>query len=269
MLLISLVFSCFFPKITLKPYNNSFNSQNFKVKSNGSTTMSQILYILGENFAKNDPEFIYEKNESGSGAAITSVISGDSDLGDISRELKQTEISENLGYITLATDGIILILNKKNPISNLTSRQVKDIYEGEIKNWSEINPEINLKITTIGRENASGTREGFEKTFKIKNSQYEIILPESGDILTKVSSEKSAIGYISFVSSADSVNTVKIDNIACNYESIKNGSYPATRPFIQVYNKNSKSIALKKWLDFLHSEHANEIIKREKLVDCN
>ncbi|MDR1240916.1 MAG: phosphate ABC transporter substrate-binding protein [Oscillospiraceae bacterium] len=244
----------------INPIKKKIDKEKFLVTSNGSTTMSPLLEMLSEEFSKINPSFSYQKSETGSAAAVTSVIQGVSDLGDMSRKLKNEEISENIVQKTLALDGIAIIVNNSNPIINLESKEIKEIFEGKVKNWSEIYPNFNSKISVVGREDASGTREEFENKLNVFDPNYHIILNESGDISAKVSNCESAIGYVSIASVSGNVHKIKVDGIVCSYENIKNGTYPINRPFLQIYKKKLKNEAIEKWFKFLETKNAEKII---------
>ena len=244
----------------------SLNKTKNIVKSTGSTSMSHIISILASDFKFLYPEYSYEKSETGSGTASYLVKSGEADIGDMSRYMNEEEISDILETKCIALDGIAVIVNNKNKINNLSTENLRDIFSKKIKNWSEISDEFSGKIVTVGREEGSGTRDGFESGMKIKNSEYDIILPESGDILAKVSNESGAIGYISLASVSNNIHAISINNIACNSENIKNKNYLLIRPFLQIYIKNNNNEAMKTWFEYLNSERAKDIISKEKLI---
>ena len=270
-----------------------------KLKSTGSTSMSHIISVLADDFMSIYPNYIYEKSETGSGSAPFLVKSGDADIGDMSRNLKENEKFVGIVEKCIALDGIVLVLNDKNPIDNLSMQNLRDIFSKKVKDWSEISDKYSGKIISIGREDASGTREGFESGIDIDSPVYDIILSESGDISNKVSSEERAIGYISMASVSKNIHSVKIDGVECNFSNIKNKIYPLTRPFLQVYSEydqfnpitklldnkilsssdeSSKSLLdeckkpdsetkiMKAWNDYLVSDRAKELIKKENLV---
>ena len=249
-------------------YSNipSLNKSKNIVKSTGSTSMSHIISILKSEFETLYPEYSYEKSETGSGTAAFLVKDKEADIGDMSRYMNDEEKSDDLITKCIALDGIAVIVNNKNKISNLSSKNLQDIFSKKINDWSEISDKFGGKIVTVGREEGSGTRDGFENGINIKNSEYDIILPESGDISAKVSNEPGAIGYISLASVSNNIHAVSINNIACNAENIKNNTYVLIRPFLQVFDKNNDSEAMKVWFEFLNSERAKNIISQEKLI---
>ncbi|GMB10927.1 MAG: phosphate ABC transporter substrate-binding protein PstS [Candidatus Improbicoccus devescovinae] len=235
------------------------------ISSGGSTSMSRLLNILGEEFNNYYPEFIFEKFETGSGAAVNEVLNGGYDLGDISRNLSESEKSDILDENIIAFDGISVIVNKNNPVYNLSSENILDIFNKKITTWSDISG-INANITLVGREESSGTREGFEDAILNKTLVYDIEFPESGDVLSRVASDPNAIGYVSFSSVSEGVRSVSVDGIPCNLNSISKGMYKFYRPFIQIYLKNKHNYVLNKWFEFIKSEIGQEIIKKEKFV---
>ena len=249
-------------------YSNTPSSNKVKnvVKSTGSTSMSHIISILKSDFESFYPGYFYEKSETGSGTAAFLVKDKEADIGDMSRYMNDEEKSDVLETKCIALDGIAVIVNNKNEINNLTTENLQDIFSKKINNWSEISDKFSGKIVTVGREEGSGTRDGFESGMNIKNSEYDIILPESGDISAKVANEPGAIGYISLASISNNIHAVSIDNIACNAENIRNGTYLLIRPFLQVFDKNNNNEAMKIWFEFLNSERAKNIIEGEKLI---
>ena len=265
--LVSLILPCIVGNNNLVSYDHLLSEKvSTCVKSTGSTSMSHVLSILSDEFMLRNEGFTYEKSESGSGAAPMMVSSGGSDLGDMSRDLYESEQKDFLVRKCIALDGIVVVLNNENKIRDLSKDTLKDIFTKKIVDWSQVSDDFNGKIVTIGREDGSGTKSGFEKCLDLKNVNYDLILSESGDISAKISNEPRAIGYISLASVFGKIHDISIDSVYCTLENIKNGSYLLTRPFIQIYDKNVKNEARDKWMQFLKSDCAKELVEKEKLV---
>ncbi|MCC8042740.1 MAG: extracellular solute-binding protein [Oscillospiraceae bacterium] len=109
-----------------------------KVSLSGSTSVGPVMEILAEEYMKLNPDVQVEVQQTGSSAGITAAIEGVCDIGMSSRDLKDEEISQGLAATTIATDGIAVIVNTENELSGLTSEQVKQIYLGEITDFSEV-----------------------------------------------------------------------------------------------------------------------------------
>lgn len=235
---------------------------------NGSTSMSKLSNALIENFSYLYPNTEIEQSDMGSGAAVTSVLNGVSLLGNVSRDLKSYELSKKINVITIAFDGIAVIVNKKNPVKSLSSKEITRIFTGEINNWETFGFKSH-PIVLVGREEASGTRDSFESTFGLDKMKcpYSIELPETGDIIAKVTSDESAIGYISTASLSSSVTPLNIDNVAPTQENIQNKTYKVFRPFNQIYLKSSSELNLiRLWFEFIFSEQGKKIITNERLI---
>ena len=147
----------------------------------------------------------------------------------------------------------------------MTTEQIGKIFTGEITNWSELGGQ-NKAITTLGREAASGTRDGFESIFSIESPVYAAELSSTGEIVTKISSDISAIGYVSLESLNDSVVACKVDGVETTEENIENGTYTVQRPFIQIYKKGTDSALINAWFEFIESSEGQQIIKDVGLI---
>ena len=203
------------------------------VSTDGSTSMEKVIGALGEAF-QNDTGISFTYNPTGSGSGIKAVQEGRCDIGLSSRDLKAEEKESGLSSVVLAYDGIAVIVNPENPISDLSIEDIAKIYKGEITNWSEVGGN-DAEIVLIGREAGSGTRDGFESITDTEDAcKYRQELTSTGDVITTVSQNPGAIGYASVASVKDSVKAVTVDGVAATEENIKNGSYVVQRPFILV-----------------------------------
>ena len=239
------------------------------VSTDGSTSMNKVIGALGEAFeAGNGITVTY--NATGSGAGIQAVQEGRCDIGLASRNLKDEEKSKGLEGTVLAYDGIAVIVNPNNPVSDLDIETIAKIYTGEIKNWKEIGGN-DAEIVLIGREAGSGTRDGFEDITDTKDKcKYRQELTSTGDVITTVSSNPGAIGYASLASVKDTVKALTVDGVAPSESTIKDGSYVVQRPFVLVTKKDTAlSESAQKFFDYITSEAANEIISAAGVVPAN
>lgn len=239
------------------------------VSTDGSTSMEKVIGVLGETFeSKTGITVTY--NPTGSGSGIKAVSSGTCDIGLSSRNLKPEEENEGLTATILAYDGIAVIVNTNNPVSDMDTETISKIYTGEITNWSEIGGK-DSEIVLIGREAGSGTRDGFESiTGTEEKCKYRQELTSTGDVITTVSQNEGAIGYASLASVKDNVKAVTVGGIAPTEESIKNGSYVIQRPFVLVTKKDTQlSDSAQKFFDYVTSAEAAEAITSAGVVPAN
>ena len=239
------------------------------VATDGSTSMEKVIGALGEAF-QNETGINFTYNPTGSGSGIKAVQEGRCDIGLSSRDLKAEEKEAGLSGTVLAYDGIAIIVNHENPVSDLSLETIAKIYTGEITNWSEVNGN-DVEIVLVGREAGSGTRDGFESITDTKDAcKYRQELTSTGDVITTVSRNPGAIGYASVASVKDTVKAVTVDGVAATEENIKNGSYVVQRPFVLVTKTGVElSDAAFKFFTYITSADANEIIAAAGVVSAN
>ena len=239
------------------------------VATDGSTSMEKVIGALGEAF-QNDTGISFTYNPTGSGSGIKAVQEGRCDIGLSSRDLKDEEKAAGLIGTILAYDGIAVIVNPENPVSDLSLETIAQIYTGEITNWSEVGGN-DAEIVLIGREAGSGTRDGFESITDTEDAcMYRQELTSTGDVITTVAQNPGAIGYASIASVKDTVKTVTVDGVAATEENIKDGSYVVQRPFVLVTKNDANlSEAAQKFFDYITSADANEIITAAGVVPAN
>ncbi len=245
------------------------SSEKETVATDGSTSMEKVIGVLGETFEA-DTGITVTYNPTGSGSGIKAVAAGTCDIGLSSRDLKDEEKAQGLEATVLAYDGIAIIVNPENPVSDLDVETIADIYTGEITNWSEIDGD-DSEIVLIGREAGSGTRDGFESiTGTEENCKYRQELTSTGDVITTVAGNPAAIGYASVASVKDSVKMVTVGGVAPTEDTIKDGSYVVQRPFVLVTKSDTKlSESAQKFYDYITSENAREAISSAGVVAAN
>lgn len=229
------------------------------VTTDGSTSMEKVIGTLGEAFKEKEGiDVTY--NPTGSGSGIQAVSEGRCDIGLSSRALKDDE-KATLTETTVALDGIAMIVNPENPVSDLTVEQIADIYTGKITNWSEVGGN-DAAIVLIGREAGSGTRDGFESITGSKDAcQYRQELTSTGDVITTVSQNPNAIGYASLAAIKDSVKALTVNGVAPTEATVKDGTYLVQRPFVLVTKEGvALSETAQKFFDFATSADAASII---------
>lgn len=240
----------------------SSSSQNATVSTDGSTSMEKVIGYLSESYMEENKNVKVTYNPTGSGSGIQAVSEGRCDIGLSSRDLKDDE-KQTLDQTVVAIDGIAIIVNPENNVENLSVEQIAKIYTGEITNWSEVGAN-DAPIVLIGREAASGTRDGFEAITNTKDKcQYGQELTSTGDVIQTVASNPNAIGYASLAAIKDTVKVVNVDNVAPSKETIQDGSYKIQRDFVLVTKKDTPlSPEAQKFFDFATSKDADTLIEQ-------
>ena len=240
------------------------------VATDGSTSMEKVIGALSESFMANNADATVTYNPTGSGSGITAVQEGTCDIGLSSRALKDEEKSAGLKETILAYDGIAIIVHPDNPVSDLTIEQIAQLYTGEITNWKDVGGN-DAEVVLIGREAASGTRDGFESITGTKEKcQYRQELTSTGDVITAVSQNPDAIGYASLASIKDSVKALNVDGVTPSEATVKDGSYKVQRPFVLVtVEGKALTPVAQAFFDYATSPDAAAIIAKAGAVAAN
>ena len=239
------------------------------VATGGSTSMKNVIAALTEGFAEVEPGVTVSYDPTGSGAGITGATDKTLDIGLSSRALKDDEKNDVNGTI-IALDGIAIIVNKASKVEDLTVDQLKQMFTGEITNWSEVGGDDG-EIVLIGREAGSGTRDGFESIVDVKDScKYAQELTATGAVISAVEANPLAIGYASLSAVGETVKMVTVGGVACSEETVKDGSYEVQRPFVFVTNKSvTLSEQAQAFFDFATSADAADLIRTAGAVPVN
>ena len=243
-------------------------SLNGTLKVAGSTSMEKLCEAMSESFMEANPGVTVTVEYTGSGAGIEALSSGSIDIGNASRGLKDDEKANGCVENIVAIDGIAVITDKDNRVTDVTSKDLAKIYTGEITNWSEIGGD-NQPIVVIGREAGSGTRDAFEELLEVKDSCNDAQeLDSTGAVLAKVAATPGAIGYVSLDVVDDTVIGMKIDGVEPTEEQILAGKYLLQRPFVmatkgQISEQNE---VVQAWFDYINSDEGKAVIKKVGLI---
>lgn len=234
----------------------------------GSTSMEKLCEAMSESFMADNQGITVTVEYVGSGAGIESLSKGSVDIGNSSRNLKPEELSNGCVENVVALDGIAVIVDKNNGVTDISSENLKKLYTGEIKNWKELGG-ADEAVVVIGREAGSGTRDAFEELLELNDKcDYAQQLDSTGAVLAKVASTPGAIGYVSLDVVDDSVLSVSIDSVEANEQNILAGKYLLSRPFVMATkgDVSSQNELVQKWFEYVNSEKGKEIIKKVGLI---
>ena len=234
----------------------------------GSTSMEKLCEAMSESFMADNQGITVTVEYVGSGAGIESLSKGSVDIGNSSRNLKPEELSNGCVENVVALDGIAVIVDKNNGVTDISSENLKKLYTGEIKNWKELGG-ADEAVVVIGREAGSGTRDAFEELLELKDKcDYAQQLDSTGAVLAKVASTPGAIGYVSLDVVDESVLSVSIDSVEANEQNILAGKYLLSRPFVMATkgDVSSQNELVQKWFEYVNSEKGKEIIKKVGLI---
>lgn len=238
------------------------------VSLNGSTSMEKYVNALSEAIKEEYPDLQLEAQFTGSSAGLEALLAGSADIGDSSRALTDEEKDKGLVENVVAIDGIAMITNKSNTVTDLTTEQLTKIYTGEITNWKDLGGQ-DQAIVVIGRESGSGTRSAFEELLKIEDQcKYAQELNETGAVLAKVAGTEGAIGYVSLDVVDDTVTSLKLNGVEASEKTIKAGDYLLQRPFVMATKGeiDEQKGNVRAVFNFIESDAGQEVIKKVGLI---
>ena len=239
---------------------NDLSSLSGTVATGGSTSMNSVIEALTEGFAEVAPGVTISYDPTGSGAGITGAVEQTLDIGLASRALHDDETG--VTATTVALDGIAMVVNNENTVSDLSIDQLAQIFRKEITNWADVGGEDG-EIVVIGREAGSGTRDGFESIVGVEDAcVYDQELTATGAVISAVATNKLAIGYASLSAVGDTVKTLTVEGVECSEATVLDGTYKVQRPFNFITNDSAElSEAAQAFIDFAVSPDAAELIR--------
>jgi phosphate transport system substrate-binding protein len=245
------------------------------IKIEGSSTVYPIADRAANDFndAHDDIE-IQVAVAAGSGAGITALGEGRADIADASREVKQSEIDEytDVDFYDniVAYDGVAIIVSSAiyndadNPVTNLTTEQVKQIATGEITNWNEVGGP-NMSIAFHEREEGSGTRDTFMEALDIEETTAVAAWQSNSLLKSAVEEADNAIGYAGLGYVSTTTPSVELNGYQPNEETIKSGDYPISRS-LHMYTDGAPTGALQTFIDYVQSDAGQDIVEDEGFI---
>ena len=234
----------------------------------GSTSMEKLANALAEAFMEKNPNVSVTAEFTGSSAGLESLAAGSVDIGDASRALSDDEKATGAVENIVAIDGIAMITDTANTVTDISSEDLAKVYKGEITNWKDLGG-ADEQIVVIGREAGSGTRDAFEELMDVKDAcKYAQELHSTGAVLAKVAATPGAIGYVSLDVVDDTVLALQLNSVDATEENILKGDYVLQRPFVmatmgEITEQNANVQA---FFDFIHSAEGQEVIKSVGLI---
>jgi phosphate transport system substrate-binding protein len=240
----------------------------------GSTTVGPIADAFAEYFMRTNPGLEITVKKTGSGDGAAALIDSRCDIATLSRFMKDSEFKSAVDHNVfpvahaIAMDGVCIIVHPSNPVKELTSAQVRDIYKGIIKNWKELGGP-DAEIVIVSRDTSSGTYETFHekvmnKQEMAKNVEYVNSNPQCH---ARVKTTTGAIGYVGLGFVDADVKALKIDGVQPTKQTIASGTYPVARPLFLFTNGYPKLGSMVfKFCAFYLTEKGQEIVEAKGFV---
>ena len=230
----------------------------------GSTAFQPFAEKLAEQYMTTHPEVAITIQGGGSALGVQTTLSGTAQIG-MADLVKLPAEAESLKSVIVARDGIAIVVNPANPLAALTLDQVRDIFNGKIRNWKQVGG-ADHPIAVVSREAGSGTRSSFEQIVgNMKLTEDALIQNANGTVRETVAKDANAIGYVSHGLISERIKALTVDGAACTEEAIMSGAYKLVRP-IFLLSKPDASPACQTFLAYIQSPEGQELIHKNGLI---
>ena len=247
----------------------------------GSTTVLPIAQAVADAYMKTHPDANIQVSGGGSGVGIQAIINQKVDIGMSSADVSAAQKAQdsNMNIITIAHDGIAIIVNPANTVQDISLDQVKAIYNGSVTSWSSVPgagvANSNNQIVLVGRDSSSGTRTYFDQSV-MQNTNDSLSMHEdnsNGAVLQEVAQTPNAIGYISIGYLDNTVKALPIQlangtTIAPTVATVKDKTYPIHRDLYMITNGQPTGLA-NDYINYLLSADGQKIVVAQGYVALN
>lgn len=241
-----------------------------KLVITGSSTLAPLISEIGKRFESLYPKVRVDVQTGGSSRGVADARQGLADIGMVSRAMKDEE--KDLHPFPVARDGVGMIVHKDNPVRALTDDQVIAIYTGKITNWKEIGGK-DAAITVVSKAEGRSTLEVFLHYFKLKNTDIkpQVVIGDNEQGIKTIAGNRNAIGYVSIgtaeydESQGVPIALLPIGGIPASTESVRNGTFPISRP-LHIVTRTPPTGLAKAFIEFAQSKAAHDIIKQQYFV---
>jgi len=248
------------------------------IENKGSDTIVNLALAWAEKYQAEHPDVRISVTGGGSGTGIASLINKTVDIANASRQIKEEEVAEAKSNgvdpveHVIARDAIAVIVNPENPVSQLTLKQISDMYSGKISNWSQVGGE-DRPIVRLSRETNSGTHVYFLETVlrlgskddKTLFSMDTLLLPSSEGIIAEVRQNPNAIGYDGLGYVPKDLKMIAIAKeaggayVLPSIATVNDKTYPIARD-LYMYTNGEPTGIVKTYLDWILSSEAQQIV---------
>lgn len=251
----------------------SQNNEQQKLVITGSSTVAPLITEIAKRFEQSHNHVRIDVQTGGSSRGIVDVRKNLADIGMVSRALKPNE--KDLTAHTVALDGITLIVNKDNPITELTHTQLIDIFTGKSKNWKSFGGQ-DQKIVVVNKAEGRSTLELFLKHFDLKNSEImaDIIIGDNQQGLITVAGNQLGIGYVSIgaasyeAKNGASIRLLPINGIEPILANVKNETFPISRP-LNIVTSGELNELTEKFIQFAQSSEVHDLVEQQFFISTD
>lgn len=234
-------------------------SSQISIKMAGSGTISNITKEIAKVYMEKNKDVSIVVEQTSSGEGIKAAGDGSIDIGMTSRALTEDEKKTGLIEHVIAYDALGVIVNKNNPVSQLSLDQLKGIYEGRIKNWKEVGGNDG-PINAATRVEGMGSRSTMDDVLKIDKEDSSLkIIENNDDVLPYVLKNENAIAYISMGYLNDSVKVLMLGGAIPSVNAVKSREYKLSRNLYLVTKKDMNP-DVEQFIEFIMTDSGQKVV---------
>lgn len=242
------------------------------IKITGSTTVLPVAQKAADAYMATNKNADIQVTGGGSSVGVQAAGEKTADIGMSSRDVKADELKKYPGFIItpIAKDGVAIIVNPTNSVTNLTIAQIKGIYNGNYTNWKQVGGS-DMPIVVVGRDSTSGTREFFTSSVMGGGNYTPTMLEKNsnGAVQQTIGQTPGAIGYVGLGFIDPTVKALKINTNGTldepTVDNVLNGKYPLSRSLYMITNGEPAGLA-KDYLAYILSPEGQDLLKEEGFV---
>lgn len=230
----------------------------------GSTAFQPFAEKLADLYMTQHPGASVSVQGGGSTVGIQSALQGTAQIG-MADLVKLPHDAESLTATVVARDGVAVIVNPGNVVTNLTTDQIRDIFNGKLANWKEVGGP-DRPVTVVSREAGSGTRASFEQIVGgVRLAATALIQDSNGTIRETVANDINAIGYLSHGLVNGSIKGVSVDGADCTTACVASGQYKLVRP-VYFLTRPDAAPATRQFIAYVLSDAGQDQIRKDGLL---
>ncbi len=236
----------------------------------GASTIAPLAAEIGKRLEETNPDLRVDVQTGGSSRGIADIRAGLSDIGLVSRNLKDDE--KDLKAFVIARDGVSVILHADNPVKELTDQQIVEIYLGKITNWKDVGGN-DAPVTVVNKAEGRSTLDLFTSFFKVKNSDIKasVVIGDNQQGIKTVAGNPNSIGYVSIgtaefeAGEGTPIKLLPLAGVEATVENVRNETFPLARP-LNLVVKNEPAGTVAAFIKFAQSNDVSDLVTEQFFV---
>jgi phosphate transport system substrate-binding protein len=224
-----------------------------RLRISGATSMAPALQELAAAFQAQNPNVLIEVQGGDTANGWEDLRAGRTDIAALSWWDSMQPAADGYRLVPVARDAVAVIVHPRNPITNVTTLQLRALFGGEILDWAGLGGEQG-EPSIVSREDGSGTRSAFEAGVMgdRRVTLNALVMPTTQAVVDYVASHRPAVGYVSLDAVDSRVRAVPVEGLAPTKETVASGAYHLIR-MLYLATRDPAPRGVQAFLDFVQS----------------